>query len=366
VSVFEQVINRVVQNAQNNYLDNYDEQRFGPKRANRSFLKEKLKELLFKNRVHIAEVHNYLDRLNELRKYEVGLELMYQTLADEQSRKLLIDLVAFKILGSSHFKLKTNTPENWKKFEEVKKLADKSDSIDPNFKHFILYKFDLTSLDWDIRLYFTATGVLIDFLLEQYRYSHCKTEITALPGETVIDAGGCWGDTALYFSDRVGPTGKVYSFEFIPNNIDIFEKNLELNPRLKDNIELIPQPLWNISDQQVYYEDNGPGSQVSFMPFENMSGATRTITIDDFVATNAISKVDFIKMDIEGAEENALEGARQVIMKYKPKLAIAIYHSDKQFIDVPKWILDLKLGYEIYIDHFTIHAEETVLFAKVP
>jgi hypothetical protein len=50
-------------------------------------------------------------------------------------------------------------------------------------------------------------------------------------------------------------------------------------------------------------------------------------------------------------------------MKYKPKLAIAIYHSMDDFLNIPKWILDLDVGYKIYLGHSTIHSEESVIFA---
>ena len=70
-------------------------------------------------------------------------------------------------------------------------------------------------------------------------------------------------------------------------------------------------------------------------------------------------------MDIEGAELLALEGAIETIKKFKPKLAIATYHSLSDFVKIPNWILGLDLGYEIFIDHFTIHSEETVCFARI-
>ena len=69
-------------------------------------------------------------------------------------------------------------------------------------------------------------------------------------------------------------------------------------------------------------------------------------------------------MDIEGAESAALEGAIETIKKFRPVLAIAIYHSMEDFINIPRWILDLNLDYELFIGHYTIHAEETVCFAK--
>jgi FkbM family methyltransferase len=189
--------------------------------------------------------------------------------------------------------------------------------------------------------------------------------VYAEEGDVVIDAGGCWGDTALYFADKVGPTGKVYSFEFIPNNISLFKMNTGLNPEHQKRIELVPYPLSDSSGQQMFYKDDGPASRIERAPFSEQSGTINTLSIDDFVLKNNISKVDFIKMDIEGAEPNVLIGAIETIKKFKPKLAIAIYHSMDDLTCIPNWILDLNLGYELYLDHFTIHQEETVIFAKV-
>ena len=94
-----------------------------------------------------------------------------------------------------------------------------------------------------------------------------------------------------------------------------------------------------------------------------MTGTVQTITIDDFVGQNSIEKIDFLKMDIEGAEPKALEGAMQTIIKYKPKLAISIYHSLDDFINIPKWIDELNLGYKFFLGHHTLHLEETILYA---
>jgi hypothetical protein len=77
-----------------------------------------------------------------------------------------------------------------------------------------------------------------------------------------------------------------------------------------------------------------------------------------------VGSVDFIKMDIEGAELPALKGAVETIKKFKPQLAIAIYHNMEDFTAIPKWIKGLGLGYQLYLGHYTIHGEETVIFAK--
>ena len=69
-------------------------------------------------------------------------------------------------------------------------------------------------------------------------------------------------------------------------------------------------------------------------------------------------------MDIEGAEPLALKGAIETIRKFRPKLAIAIYHSMEDFVNIPIWISGLNLDYELFIGHYTIHTEETICFAK--
>jgi len=88
-----------------------------------------------------------------------------------------------------------------------------------------------------------------------------------------------------------------------------------------------------------------------------------TISIDDFVSERKLPRVDFIKMDIEGAELSALKGAEKTICANKPRLAIAVYHRQDDFIDISTYLNDLDVGYEFFLDHFTIYGEETILFA---
>ena len=70
-------------------------------------------------------------------------------------------------------------------------------------------------------------------------------------------------------------------------------------------------------------------------------------------------------MDIEGAELPALRGATSVLQKFRPKLAISLYHSMDDFVDIPKYLNSLELGYEFYLSHGTIYHEETVLIARL-
>lgn len=74
-------------------------------------------------------------------------------------------------------------------------------------------------------------------------------------------------------------------------------------------------------------------------------------------------KVTFIKMDIEGAEYEALLGAKETIQKNKPKLAISIYHKPEDIISIPKLIKSMVPNYRLYIRHYSNADNETVLYA---
>jgi len=74
-------------------------------------------------------------------------------------------------------------------------------------------------------------------------------------------------------------------------------------------------------------------------------------------------KPDFICMDIEGAEPEALRGAEKLIKKYRPDLAISVYHHPLHCWSIPLWINSLKLGYKFYLRNYSGNPLETVMYA---
>ncbi|MEH6945299.1 FkbM family methyltransferase, partial [Bacillus sp. JJ722] len=204
-------------------------------------------------------------------------------------------------------------------------------------------------------------GLCATFIDKQYEYNQGDKKIKVEKGQCVIDCGGCWGDTALYFANEVGNKGIVFTMEFIPSNLEIMEKNLDLNPQLKERIKVIKNPVWNVSNEQLYFVDQGPASIVTEIKNNNVK--VYTLSIDDLVERNELKSVGFIKMDIEGAELSALNGACETIKKFRPTLAIAVYHKINDFHEVTKFINGLDLNYSFYLGHYTIYAQETVLFA---
>lgn len=325
--------------------------------GNLSFFKYKHKLGLFLKQIGIRK---FID----IEKYFPELEFVYDKLETKESKDLFIKLLVYRKLGYLKVRLPLCSDEYIQGIQNIRKLTDCTESISPNFLDWKLCKFDLKSIGYNINLFFEPASVYIEFVLKPYEYNKNGVIIKCNEKDTVIDAGGCWGDTALNFASEVGDNGKVYSFEFIPGNVSIMKKNFSLNSELKKRIEIVEHPVWNESDVKMYCNDFGPASTIQSAYSAEHNIEVSAITIDDFVLRKNIQKIDFIKMDIEGAETFALQGAMETIKKFKPKLAICVYHSLTDFFEIPKLIDDLNLGYKFYLDHFTHGGGETILYAK--
>jgi FkbM family methyltransferase len=303
-----------------------------------------------------------------LRNYSADIahgQFLYNTLEDEPSRKLLVKLIAYRILGYRRVKLPRNTRKYW---EDIKSIIDyKTDDppVQIKFMDARLAIYDLKPLGYDLRCHGTPPGIACNVVQKQYEYHqgeiHCQTEA----GDVVVDAGGCWGDTTMYFAHEVGPAGTVVVFEFIPSNLEVLRRNVALNPPLRERIHLVENPIWSSSGRELYYVDWGPGSRVTsdINKYHSWEGMVETVTIDETLTKLGLSRVDLIKMDIEGAELEALRGAERSIRQHRPKLAISLYHNPEDIETIPRYLADLDLEYRFYLEHHTIYNNETVLFA---
>ena len=293
------------------------------------------------------------------------VEYLYQLLDNEDSRALLVKVIAYRIMGHKKVRLPRNTPKHGELLKQSADLPIVGPLLKISFMDISLQLRDLSSIGFDLRTYCTIGGCSYVFLQRQYEYHcgevHCKAEA----GDVVIDAGACWGETSLYFAHEVGPQGRVMSFEFIPSNLEVLNRNIAANPELEPRITVVARPLWDEPARTLYYVDWGPGSRVSFSKLREDFADTRceTTTIDKVAEDLDLARLDLIKMDIEGAELNALKGAERCIRQFHPKLAISLYHNIEDFSTIPRYLSSLGLSYKYYLDHHTIYENETVLFA---
>ena len=112
---------------------------------------------------------------------------------------------------------------------------------------------------------------------------------------------------------------------------------------------------------KLSYLDNGNASRVG--DEGKYPNTVSTTSIDETVDKAGIHKVDFIKMDIEGAELSALMGAKNTIKKFKPNLAICVYHKKDDLIEIPKYIKSINPGYDLYFNYYTDIGWEAVIYA---
>jgi FkbM family methyltransferase len=355
------LIEELMMNVYNFHLDNIDIDRFGRNDSIIDSLNIRDKDINFFKSCFKDD----FNRIEMLNSYFEGFRNLYYALDDEESSKLLIKIIAYKILGKERIKLPLNTKEFWEERDKLKLLIKDNTSIKIKFRDWIFSCYDLHNIGYPIILYNAPFLIQNTFITKQYEYRNKDIIIKAGEGDIVIDAGGCFGDTALYFAHEVGANGKVYTFEFIPVNLEIMMKNISLNPSLQERIKIIYNPLWDSSNIDLYYFEKGPASRVTEEKTSSDDHKIQTISIDNFVRKNNIKKIDFIKMDVEGAELKALKGAINTLKQFKPKLAISIYHNLDHFWSIPKFLLSLDLNYQFYLGHYTIHNEETILFAKV-
>ena len=146
---------------------------------------------------------------------------------------------------------------------------------------------------------------------------------------------------------------KAYIWEPDEKNIARISQKLKDYP---DHYEVKPFAMWSKREQLHF---SGTGSVIS-----QVSKFGKAIVQADSIDNQHLHEpVTFIKMDIEGAEPDALMGAEQTILKYKPKLAICIYHQPAHLYEIPMWIKSRVPEYNIYIRHHSNALNETVCYA---
>lgn len=175
--------------------------------------------------------------------------------------------------------------------------------------------------------------------------------------EVFVDAG-CWdGGTSKQFVNWCnGHYNMIYAFEPDENCWERCENTFRQCNINK--IEFIRKGTWNRSDI-LSFDGIGKGNSRIINSKECIQKVP-VISIDEVLGDN---KCSFIKMDVEGSEMETLIGAKEQIQKYKPKLAVSVYHKPEDLWELGDYILKLQPDYRLYLRHYTTCSYETVLYA---
>ncbi len=172
--------------------------------------------------------------------------------------------------------------------------------------------------------------------------------------EIFVD-GGCFdGSTSLGFINWCKKSNcerYLYAWEPDPSNQEKSKKALE-NKDIA--YQMIPKGLWS-EYAEMSFKSNGGSSSIA------KDGDIHIVA--DSIDRCIDAPVTFIKMDIEGAEYQAILGAKNIINKYKPKLAICVYHKPEDIWELPWLIHKINSEYKFYLRHYSFGDAETVLYA---
>ncbi len=173
----------------------------------------------------------------------------------------------------------------------------------------------------------------------------------------IVDGGAFDGDTVEYFINELGKDVvlNLHCYEAEEKNYQKIQG--KISNYKPHNVQLHKSALWNESGKHISFSGQGLSGQVHDETVAEKSIITEKI--DDI----ACSKVSFIKLDIEGAERNALEGARDVIEANKPILAICAYHLQDDLLVLYNFIKLLKCNYKVYLRHYMYSSGDTIMYA---
>jgi FkbM family methyltransferase len=165
-----------------------------------------------------------------------------------------------------------------------------------------------------------------------------------------VDGGGYDGKTTEKFINLFPDYKDIYYFEPSRKLLNQSKKLLGHNHK----IHFFEKGLW--SGSKVLFFDDTLGSASKLSPKGNLK--IETVALDEVIN----SRVDFIKLDIEGAEYEALKGAEGLIKKYNPAMAVCVYHNQEDFIRIPELIMSYNSKYKIYLRHYTQGVYETIMY----
>lgn len=184
--------------------------------------------------------------------------------------------------------------------------------------------------------------------------------------EVVLEGGMFNGLNTIVFKKLFKNLKKIYAFELIYDKVK--NKSIAHIIDSLEELEIIPLALWDRKEKLVFTENVAAPYSSGINPPLNKNGSEQNFTvdaisIDEYVSENNIEKVDFIKMDIEGAEMKALKGAEQTLIKHRPQLAISIYHSNNDMQDIPIYLHNILKNYIFKIGQYSPDNDETILYA---
>lgn len=170
------------------------------------------------------------------------------------------------------------------------------------------------------------------------------------PNEVFLDVGGFDGFTSKLFMEKCPDYKEIHVLEPDKKNLITIKDNLSKYEKV-----VIHDFGLSDSESDVRFNSLGPSSRISN---KGESG----IKVKPLDSIHFKNKITFVKMDIEGAESNAIKGATDTIKRFHPAIAVSVYHKVDDFRVIPNLILGIRDDYKLFLRHYTEGVIETVMY----
>lgn len=147
------------------------------------------------------------------------------------------------------------------------------------------------------------------------------------PGSVVIDAGSCKGEFSVYAAKKVGANGRVVVMEPDPASMEETKRSIQLND-CSAQCTFLEKGLWDSPATLKFKAGFSSCSKVVIGTDESEQGVItiETESLVSLVASEKLERLDFVKMDIEGAEIQAVSVLNSLPLGMRPRFSIASYH----------------------------------------
>lgn len=189
---------------------------------------------------------------------------------------------------------------------------------------------------------------LLTFLTWEVTVQHDYTNgsVRVKPGDVVVDCGAHVGVFSRYALNS--GAGQVIAIEPDPINVACLRDNFR-EEIASGRLVLMPVGVWheNARLNLITHDDNSAAHSFVFAGDHGSDGLIEVRPLDDIVDELGLERVDFIKMDIEGSERFALQGARKTLKRFQPRMAICVYHQPDDYEVVPTMVLAANRNYSV-------------------
>lgn len=163
------------------------------------------------------------------------------------------------------------------------------------------------------------------------------------PGDVVLDVGAHLGCFVLSVARLVGPTGHVYACEPMADNLANLRRTIAANNLT--NVTVIEKAVGAAEGTTDIAVNPVSAAHSAVLREGAESVSVETTAIDQIVRDYRLTRVDFIKIDVEGMEADVLRGAAQTLRQHRPRLVMAGYHLPEDVRELPRLLGQLAPGY---------------------